>query len=364
MNLRTRIFGCLLSIFFGPVFMVKAEKVGDRYSWPPVLERLVGNPEIVILVGENRVGEIEFSRSQGKLYLNTCRKIERSEVDKMVCDHFFGMVWNYYLSTESKTKAEVKFRMREFIPLSRADFFRIGRCRLLGHSTGSKTEDAWWNVRMGEKLEICPNYLLMINSLKWSEKDFINHGHFSFGIRKRGGSVDSDIIFDFRAPWNSDQRTKLKDAFGEPLFLHSYRENYYDWLSTQTALRHCDVTSTFVSVHQEQIILIQSCRERIHDVVEYNLLKGNCATIGVQFLNRLLPLDQRIPCEFSLIDLPARKIRLAAKSFGKFVAVVEHKSSTLSSGRSLTHKNQTMPAVPGRKSCLPFQKLLQVAAVN
>ena len=217
---------------------------------------------------------------------------------------------------------------------------------------------------MGRKLTWSEDYLLSLNTLVWAESKRIPHGHFAFAIRKRGGAADSDTVFDFRAPWELDRRTEPRDVFGEEMLLRSYSENYYDWLWTHTARRHCGVVSSFVRICEEQIILLQAYRGKIHDVRQYELLKGNCASIGLQVLNRILPLDKRLPRENSIMDLPVRKIRIAEDAFGGVVAVVEHQSTTLQQGRQLTHKNQTLPAEPDRRTSLPFRNLLKVKEIN
>lgn len=336
----------------------------DHFAWPPVCRRTFKNPEIVVKKSDVDHCKILYIRPLKKVIVETPQNATNAIAISAVQNYFLEAIWNTYLSTSSLTRNEVELNMEELIPMNRATFLAIGRIRMSGQLTGSALHDAWWNVRMGEELTISKKHLLSLNSIVWAEGTGNQFGHLAIAVRRRGGSADCDYILDFRAPWELDRRSELKDLLTYNLDLIGIRENYYDWLSTQTRYRHCDVTSTFVRVHHEQLLLLEAYSREIHNAGEYRILKGNCGSLGVEVLNRLLPLDRRIPREDSFADLPDKKISLAVPCFGGPVSVVENKSVTLQIGRKIRHRNDSVPAEPSRSKNTCFLKFSRVPEIN
>lgn len=355
------IFSVSLCIF--PCAQSHGETVSDILDWPPVFERLIGDPDVSAKEKANSRVKVQWIRPLKKVIVYSPELCDR-RIKYQLIDYFLEKVWQEYLSPSVQTSAERKYDMKELIPMSRADYYRIGRIHLAGKKTDCAVENAWWKVRMGCPLTESKDYLLSFNNLSWAEKDGLAHGHYCFALRKRGGDPDGDMIFDFRAPWTLDRRTAAKDMFDESITLQSYHENYYDWLATQTTVRHCDIFATFVPVSEEQVILLKAYKGGVHKASRYRLFKSNCASLGLQFTNRLLPLDERIPGENSILDFPARKISVATGNFGETVADIGIDSTTLEKRSEFTHKNKTLRARPSRRKCESFLLLKQVAAIN
>jgi hypothetical protein len=256
--------------------------------------------------------------------------------------------------------------MGELIPISREDFFRIGRCRLTKRTCGNQTEDDWWEVRMDLPLTESVSHLLAITTLQWDDPTKKSFGHYAFSLRKRGGNERSDSLYDFRAPWDLDRRPRPVEANnlqGE-LKIRALRENLYDWLYTQTEFRNNHVKMSFLKINEEQISLLRILDERAHEAGDFRVLKKNCASLGRQIINRILPLDKQVPGDYAWADLPFQACDETIKLFGGALSEVEILNVTRERGHNPTSRSDLHPAAPSRSASRPFQMLKAVPEIN
>ncbi len=356
---------CLLSASAAGVSGADGERIADRLEWPPVFERQFGNPVIVMRPALSDRCEVKFFPVAGRIAVpQSGGKGVSDNSDRLLMDFFLGRIWERYLAPESLPRNDRRMNMEELIPMSRERFFEIGRCRLAGRSSGCPSADAWWQVRMGQPLSVSRTHLMALCSISWDEPDRNNRGHYSFAVRRRGGDPGGDVILDFRAAWDLDRRPTLGEAFNrdDELQLESIRENLYDWLYTQTEHRNCNVSATFTAIHCEQIQLIRAFGDEARQAGPFRLVQKNCASLGVRFMNRLLPLDQ--PLSSPVVDLPLRAIDETAERFGGKRGVVEIADVTEERGNRPSNSNHLRPAKPSREASRPYQILLQVEGIN
>lgn len=343
----------------------RSETVADCLDWPPVFERTWGNPGVMVKEAPQDCPKVVFIRPARLVIVKTPDCASKS-VSFLLRKYFLGLAWSTYLDERALSEVETRLNMGELIPMSRSTFFKVGHCRLAGRQTGDCVQDAWWNVRTGVSLTESCDHLLAITNLEWDDPDKYSHGHFAFALRKRRGSPSKDTIYDFRAPWYEDRRPRFTEApnIHNVLKLRGLQENLYDWLYTQTEYRNSHVTMSFTRIHKEQIALLRAYKGNVHDAGNFRVFKKNCASLGTQFLNRLLPLDEEIRGEDSFADLPTRAHKASVDAFGGAVEAVEIKNHTLEAGNDPTSKSELHAAQPSRAASRPYRKLMEVAEIN
>ena len=362
---RTLLLLVSLALFFSSA---QSETIEDRFSWPPVFKRSFGNPDVIVAEtprsAEGKSVSIIYPLS--RVIVRVEHGTSSSEIDATLADFFLGHIWSRYLSGAALSEKELKLRCEELIPLEKDQFFRIGRAGLRGKPSGNKLHDAWWKVRMGLPLTESKDEFLGVTSLMWDDPRKKSFGHYALALRARGGDVARDVLFDFRAPWHLDRRPRITEApnVNNQLKLRALGENLYDWLYTQTEYRNSHVKMSFVRVHEEQAALLRAWESQVHQAGNFRVFKKNCASLGVQIANRLLPLDQRISGDKSFADFPLRSCRATVRRFGGAICEVEIRNVTVQRGRKPTSKSQLRRAQPSRTGSRPYQKLLKVPEIN
>ncbi|MDF1751972.1 MAG: hypothetical protein P1U89_04260 [Verrucomicrobiales bacterium] len=356
----------LLPIWFLLSQAVRSETISDRVDWPPVFERSYGDPKLLVFNAEGVEPKIQFIRPARLVTVRADDSCPEAQIDWTIRQYFLGLLWKDYLAQGALSENEIRLNMKELVPMPRATFLKIGHCHLAGRSTGNRVHDAWWRVRTGMDLKESCDHLLAITTLEWDDPDKYSHGHFAFALRKRGGDIHTDALYDFRAPWELDRRPRFTEApnIHNKLKLKALRENLYDWIYTQTEFRNSHVTMSFVKVHEEQVALLRAYNGRVHEAGNFRVFKKNCASLGTQFINRLLPLDEEIKGEHSFADLPLRKNQHTIEQLGGLIKEVYIENRTLEAGREPTSRSKLHPAKPSRKLSRGYQILSAVDEVN
>ncbi len=348
------------------IHSVRAETVADRMCWPPVFERSYGTPNVVVQECNVDNPKVIFVRPARLVLVKSPSNCSCDVVSEAVRSYFLGLLWDDYLSQDALTENEVRLNMGELIPMSLPLFMKVGHCQLAGKSCGNSTHDSWWRVRTGMKLAESSNHLLAITTLELEDPKENSFGHFAFALRKRGGDCSKDSVYDFRAPWYEDRRPRFSEApnFHNVLKLKGVRANLYDWLCTQTEYRNCHVSMHFVKVHEEQIAILKAFNGSIHEAGNFRILKKNCASLGVQFINRILPLDEAIKGENAFADFPLKVRDATVEHFGGSLKEFRVDNFTLKLGRTPTNKSEIRAASPSCKECRPFKVLSKVPEIN
>lgn len=367
MFIPIRYLALLLLFFFVSSVSSRSETIDERLSWPPVFERAYGTPEVVVREGSNcRVPRVTFVRPLATVYVRVPEGCACSQIDRALRSHFLGVAWEDFLDDANLTYYEGKLNIEELIPMDRDEFFRIGHYRLAGCSTGHCAQDAWWKLRMDEPLKPSQDHLLAMTALVWDDPDSKTFGHFSFVLRQRGGCPDGDLIFDFRAPWLLDRRPRFTEApnFHNRLKLRTWKENLYDWIYTQTEFRNCHIRIRFVETCEEHVTLLKAFDGEQH-AGNFRALKKNCASLGLQTLNRLIPLDERIKGEHKLADLPFETYENAIEQFGAIdLEEIFIENVTQEQGNEFTSKTALRDAMPSRKGSRGYCILKKIAVIN
>ncbi len=343
-----------------------AETVDDRMDWPPLFARTFGCPGVVVRERSVSRTSVTHLIPLRKVLVKTAPGTPRSRVDHALREHFLRRFWDEYLDREALTEVEQRLEMEELIPLDRCLFQAIGHRQLAGASTGSPVHDAWWKVRLGLPLTESREHLLSVTTLVWDDPEKQTFGHYSIVLRRRGGDAAGDAVFDFRAPWTLDRRPRVTEApnIHNRLKLRALHENLYDWLYTQTEYRNCHVNFHFVSVHEEQVVLLEAFKGRLHEAGNFRPFKKNCASLGLQFANRLLPLDQRIGGEDAFADLPYPAAEASVEKMGGAIFSLQIENRTQERGREPTSNSTLRAARPSRTQSRPYRLLLAEPAIN
>lgn len=356
----------LLFIFLSTVSS-RSETIDERLAWPPVFERAYGNPEVIVREGANcPAPRVTFVRPLAKVYVKMPAGCGCSDVDGALRSHFLGVAWEDFLADANLSFYEEKLNVEELIPMDRREFFRIGQCHLAGGSTGNCARDAWWKVRMDQPLTPSRDHLLAMTALVWDDPDKTTFGHFSFLLRRRGGCPDGDLVFDFRAPWLLDRRPRFTEApnFHNRLKLRTWKENLYDWIYTQTEYRNCHIRIQFVETFQEQVTLLKAF-DGEQRAGNFRVLKKNCASLGLQTLNRIIPLDDRIKGEHKLVDLPFKTYENSIEKFGAIdLEEIFIENVTQERGNEFTSKTALRRAGPSRGTSRGYSILQKIAVIN
>ncbi len=349
--------GLLLLIVSCPLGWT-GQQVSDLLDWPPVMERAFGDPKVVVkqrpLDGQwvtnlPLLNRIRVAQGQGQPH----------SVKALLAQYYLERSWHKFLSEDAKDVYERRMRMQELIPMSRPQFIASGHRLLAGRSSGDPVVDAWWRVRMGCRLQPSQDYSIGFTTLILGEEGKLTFGHFSMGLRRRGGDADGDTAFDFRAPWLVDRRPRSTEAFNihDRLQISVWTDNLYDWTYTQHEMRNCHVRVRTVPTFCEQVTLLKAfCADSQSEPTAFRVFKKNCASLGTRFADRLLPFDRAIPGKASLIDFPFPKNDLTVEAFGGALDEVYIENRTTRP----TNKTAIHQARPSREGSISFQKMREL----
>jgi len=385
MILKISAFSILLSFSLTLVAEGKEPvRASDVFEWPPGFEAMFGDPAIRVLKGTSRrgfgtvVGAGRYNVYDGVMRgeqpswvtVWVPRNASAAQVNEVAAEALARSFYSHVLHPRQLSRYEDLFGFRELIAMDKERFCKIAKRRLLGGATGSAGEDAWWNIRMGIAGEVDSTHQLVIFNQHWqvTESDKDSYGHFCFGLRKKGGDAQRDIVLDFRAPWFEDRRASTTEAVNlhNRLKIDNTIWNMYDWLYSQTEHRGCYVNCWFIPVTKDQVTLIRHYVEvgNLHLGGNFRPFRKNCASIGQLFLNRLGPFtDGIVASRPPSIDMPkviAQKI-VAKYDDAPFFQVTD---VTDERGRFPTAKSHIFRAQPSRETCRPFLLMRAEPSIN
>ncbi len=339
------------------------KRLKDYLDLPPLFQRHFGNPRIVVKAAKAEGVVIGPSPSRTKLVV----KADSPDRAKAVlADALLNRAYKDFLKDSSRSFEEKRMKMFEMVPMTREDFYEVGRARLSGKAGKNRVHDAWWKVRMDMPLQRSRTHqFVMINIHSDIGKDTV--GHFCFGLRRKGGDAHEDFTFDFRAPWLLDRGPTLSEGLNlkNELDIQVTTENLYDWIYTQTEYRGCFSKCWFVSVSVEQMIVMRDfiARGGTHQAGKFRGLQKNCASLGVVFFNRLVPLDQEIPVS-DIADFPVKTLQNVIATFSEEPMFVRIENVTEKMGREVTGKSETHRAQPSRASSTAFRRMRSQAGIK
>ena len=360
--------GGLLLFFTGfPCFA--GNRLNDFLDLPPVMAKQFGNPVIIVKAGKTPALRPKTSAKKTYLLRVPEGSTSGASVRRILAAEILRDFYRKNLSLHALSVNELRLRVREIIPMNEEIFLHTGIPRLLGRQTGDRVLDAWWKVRMGLPLRPDRTNQLVIVNLHWERPPGkkTTLGHFCFGIRRRGGDPDGDILFDFRAPWPYHRKPRFTEAVNihNRLKLEIMTFNFYDWLYTQTEYRNCYVNLWFVPVYQEQLILLhQYAEQKNHpNAGNFRVGKKNCASLGAHYLDRILPIGEGIEKRNGPYDFPVHTGQIVVKRFTNKAHFVKVPNITKKL-RTPTAKSELHPALPSRRGSIPFRFLLKDPAIN
>lgn len=368
--------------------LAKKARLSRYLQLPPAMHKQVGDPTVVALRGARKTSsalEVEIqpegaasaaaisdrlkgraSREPfepgesriGKIVIRGTSQVPASEVkvalSRAVLNHF----WDSYFAERDNTL--------EAITLNRERFLRIGMASLQKeNSILDDSESAWWTVRMGLPQEQNSGHHLAAVVGTYAE-GFSMYGHFALALRKEGGDPVNDILLDPRAPWEKDEPPTAKDwgRGGEELIAGVHSRNLYDWLYTQTHYRGLIVRAYFVEASVEQVHLIRELdrRDDLQEIARFRTFRYNCATLGEQIFDRLLPIGHDVCRSHPIADIPDRLAKKIDRRFDS-VNVIEMGPQGRSSPEERSSDWTTRPA-PDREATPEFIALRDDPAIN
>ncbi len=364
---RRLLFLAGLLFFFCPIISsYSEERVSDYLVLPPAMKRQLGDPLVKVEQANHKWPAFALSSIRVELENPTNREAVRLQLATQLARSFYQK--NF--SENARSILERRMNMHELIPMDAATFENIARKRLRGVDTGNSLHDSWWNVRMGEPLQLSQSHHLVLITLQVGGDQLReNTGHFAFGVRKKGGNSDRDIVFDFRAPWPYDRSPRFTEApnIHNRLKLGGMTENMYDWLYTHTEYRNCYANLWFFPVAKEQLDLLfafDQKRER-HNAGNFRVWKKNCASLGALFYDRIHPVDDELPGKMDPIDFPRHMANRVVKRYPEsdthYLRIWDY---TEERGRQPTAKSKIHRAQPSRPGSRPYQLLLKDPLIN
>ncbi|MDF1656833.1 MAG: hypothetical protein P1U58_04430 [Verrucomicrobiales bacterium] len=273
------------------------------------------------------------------------------------------------LSRENRNWHERRLGLDKILIPEEDDFVALAERKLLGRPAEEPWLDAWWKVRMG--LPQTPDrshHLILINLHYDHFGKKTTNGHFCFALRRKGGSPEGDMLFDFRAPWDLNRSPRFTEGLNlhNRLLLSAIVENLYDWLYTQTEYRHCYVECWFLPISKEQVTLLKHIGDRpvIHEAGHFRAFRKNCASLGLGFLHRLEPIGTPLPLGRGVADIPTVAARRILDEFEEEPPYFRLKNVTHERDREPTAKSTIHRALPTRSSSRAFRLLQTVPEAN
>jgi len=348
------------------------EHLSEWLDLPPAMLRLIGDPEVKIHTGTPLPGRADNcctggSRIVMKTIGNGASKIRvirlsgstgsakislKDELAKSVLDHF----WRTQFQRDSF----------ELIAINRKRFLRIGHGQLLGRPVSNDAEgNAWWRVRMGYPLAESSRYHLITMVIRFDVGN-TPYGHFALGVRQNGGNSLTDFVIDPRAPWNHHESPSIGDwIMPSPELINGLHvSNLYDWLYTQTNYRGMKADMEFFPLAREQVVLLKNLPKRSGpgNYGRFGTLRNNCATIGHEIIEALMPVDKTLSIRHPIADMPARVAKKTRKRFA-MAAEVELRIPHDENSREPT-ANWSIHRPQNRKTTAEFKRLFQVPEIN
>ncbi|MFT5467020.1 MAG: hypothetical protein ACI8UO_002123 [Verrucomicrobiales bacterium] len=352
------------------VSSAEAEHLSDWLDLPPVMERLVGDPGIKVQTGDNlriRLSTPASFQHQRRdahhsemirfIRITTPTGKQTSEAKKKLVESLLNEFWN----------EQIRDSRLELIALDRERFVRIGLQQLLGApDSADRAGGAWWRVRMGLPLNWDSNDALALINARHTDEAQSRHGHFAVGLRPTGGDAQGDLVFDPRPPWLHHEPPTVKDWLfpGPDIILGIQVNNLYDWIHTQTNHRDVGVTLRFFPLAQEQALLLRSlaARDDISNFGRFETRRNNCATLGQELIEGLLPLNEKISRAHPFGDYPDRLTRKMMARF-KLIGTAEIDVKISESANEAT-SNSTVHRAPNRSATPGFRELRLDSWIN
>ncbi|MDF1737707.1 MAG: hypothetical protein P1U86_01005 [Verrucomicrobiales bacterium] len=376
-------------IFFGLLFSnghlagsVRAETVEDWLEYPPAFQLLFGNPEVrvkrhpigVETVSLSKTGVFTAGKGFDKTPTRSVIRVTagatasdaevRSLIAKGLANRFFSKV----VSQSARNWNEKKLNMDELVEMNRGIFLDLAGKRLTGVPVADPVLNAWWDVRMGNRLKPRRDHHLVIINIHYDYKgEKESAGHFCFALRERGGDPDGDVLFDFRAPWREDRVPRVTEAVNihNRLKLKAFTENLYDWIYTQTEYRNCYVNLWFLPVMEEQKILLDNfaASGEPHQAGSFRVFRKNCASLGLRFYGRIQAFSNPAPHGGLFSDMP---VLAAARIVDQFenAPMLVVPNLTDKRGRTPTARSKVRQALPSRAGSPGFKILAAEPEVN
>lgn len=363
MVLSSRIL--ILCIGFTVLFTTEAEEkvLSDYLDLPPLLEQIFGNPVVVVRPGKRSLLFGGPNPSPGKVWVGAS---DDKSVREILTDSILSRAYEDLMNPSFRSIEEKRTNLFEIIPITREDFFSVGKARLSGKPGSNRVHDHWWKVRMNMSLQRSSTHqFVIINIHTDNQKKTV--GHFCFGFRRIGGDPDGDRVFDFRAPWYLDRAPNLMEGLNvkNDLDIKVYNENLYDWCYTQSEYRGCYIDCWFLPVSVEQMTLMRDFISRggSHEAGKFRGARRNCASLGILFFNRLLPMDEELGVS-DIADLPVRAREKVIGTFRVKPIYYRIENVTDERGREITAKSEIHRAPPTRGSSRPYRLLRSVKGIN
>lgn len=377
----------IMVLLFAGVCVTHAKEVrlvGHFCSLPPVMEKLYG---AAVIHQRKARGSDDFSftvRGAGsyearegvisarhRAHVILKGVPDQVSLEKLIAQALLSDFHNRVLALEARSRHEKRLRLTEIVPLTRENFIALGTRRLLEGKSGVEWFDAWWTIRMGLPQTHDPRHHLVSICLLYDhdgEKGSL--GHFCFGLRRRGGDAQNDLVFDFRSEWSEDRPPNLLEGMNsgntlEPLV--GFTANFYDWLYTQTSYRHCYVNMWFLPVSREQVTVLRAFDRRVvrHDAGDFKGLRKNCASLGLAFVDRLEPFFESSSLGKGLADIPTKAAEQTVDKWGDdSIPFFRLGNNTHESGREPTAKSKVHRAQPSRVQSRSFRLLRGISAIN
>ncbi len=382
--LRSITFIFFLLLFSGGLVAIpaRADTVADWLDYPPAFQSLFGNPEVrvtryqigVVSVSVSKTGAFSpgkgFDKTPARnvVRVTTSEEASEKEVRDQIARGLANRFYSKVVSQSARSLNEKKLNMGELVDMNRAIFLDLAAKRLTGAPVPDPVLNAWWDVRMGNRLTPRKDYHLVIINIHYDHKgEKESAGHFCFALRKRGGDPDGDELFDFRAPWLEDRIPRVTESVNihNRLKLKAFTENLYDWIYTQTEYRNCYVKLWFLPVMEEQKILLDHFSEsgKPHLAGSFRVFRKNCASLGLRFYGRIHAFSNPAPHGGLFSDMP---VLAATRIVDRFenVPFVLIPNVTDKRGRVPTAKSKLHPALPSRAGSPGFKILAAEPKVN
>ncbi|MCP5540842.1 MAG: hypothetical protein H7A52_11940 [Akkermansiaceae bacterium] len=350
----------------------RAVRASEAFDWPPVLAREWGNPVIEwgaapaagFSLRRRRNGSGPPSRPRGLRSFGSGTNSAfplRLRVSGNAVAAARAVLERVWALDFSDNRADA-----EWIDLDRERFLRVGTGYLTGHIVSDPVGNAWWRVRMGYPQTVDPDYHWIVITTH-SDTRATPYGHFAMGLRRRGGTDPAhDLVFDPRAPWDKDELPAIGDWINRDNshVNHIEARNLWDWMHTQTHYRGLGMRMRFLPISTDQVVLMKAlaARDGGEDRGPFRAFRNNCATIGVDLIDGMLPLDAKFRAWHPVADIPTRIARLASREFGE-VAFVEIFSEVEALGREPSAKSFIRPA-PDRRALSGYRVVLAVPEIN
>lgn len=354
-------------------------RASEILSLPPAFRALVGDPIIELKPAAKMkeewqlFGAGQFSPKRGFRQVEEGTTLQLTDdegaVDEKAAETLAKVFHQKVMARESRHWHERRLGLDGLFLPDKSTFLDLAERKLTGRRATEPWLDAWWKVRMGLPQTPDSSYDLVMINLHYDHfGEKTTNGHFCFGLRKKGGDAENDLLFDFRAPWGLDRPPRFTEGLNlhNRLLLSATVENLYDWLYTQTEYRHCYVDCWFLPVSKEQIILLKhiAARPVAHEAGQFRAFRKNCASLGLGFLHRLEPIGTPLPLGRGVADIPTVAAKRILEDLEEEPPYYRLENVTHERGREPTAKSDIHRARPSRSASRAFRLLRTIPEAN